>query len=262
MEKHEIKHKHESHHEHKHTDKHEDVDDEEKKIIEEKQTKESGKNLVKIIAYIILIIVAIFAVQNLSTRYAQDDQSFIYVDQYVYNGFNCTSHDNFHTCKLYVVETEQWYDYEFRASPKDLEDIPVYGNVKQIVNKSNTEYIHIAFPANLDEEMQNAKMAIATYQVGRLFGDLFEYKIPAGAAIIPGTDIYSQSNEDVPLIDCNNATNKTSVLMFMYGDENSVIKRGNCYTLTGTTEDDLVRVAERFSFTVLGVMQPNFPELE
>ncbi len=251
MEKHNLKHK---------TSEHEEKENE--KTVE-KQLKKSTKYLIRTISYIMLVIIVILVVSQIPSYLSREQPSEpIKVDQYVYNGFNCTSVDNFHTCKLYVIEKQKWYDYEFRYSPMDLEYIPVYGDLTSIVNKSNTEYIYLSFQANLEGEMQNARLAIATYQVGRLFGDLFEYKIPASGAIIPGTDSQNMSGESIPLIDCVNATNKTSVIKFVLGEESSIRKTGNCYTIMGQTEDDLEKAADRFGFTLLGVMTPDFVEVE
>jgi hypothetical protein len=240
------------------SDKIDDREIQEDETVVEEQKKSSANFLIKIVAVIFVIIFLIVFARNIYDSTMKNNQEKLpdyNIENYDYNGFNCTSYGNTTNCVLYVLESKQPYDFEFRYRPDTLETIPVYGDVSKLVNKSNIKFIRIAFPGNLTSTFGYAKTTVATVQLARVLGNQFAYRIPTGSGIIKGTDDLSMSSENTPLVDCSDASNGTAIVMFEFGNENKIEQIDDCYRLVAdeSFEDNIMMVADRFVYKLFGI---------
>ncbi|MFP4112662.1 MAG: hypothetical protein ACLFUO_06735 [Candidatus Woesearchaeota archaeon] len=245
-----------------HTSRHKrDIDHKEDHKVVRKQQKMSSRVLIYFLMLIIVILGGLFAIRMFLPE--PDDGK--------YNGFDCQEYGNFTYCRIAVQKQDvvdgelvlgplKEYDLQFRNPPWELEDIPVAGNVSQLVNISRTKFIYLAIPGNI-ANIELAKIGIGAIEISRLLGDRYDiFNIESKSALITETveDPGLYNDSDIPLVNCENATNSTAVMLFGYGDQSFVSKQGNCYIVAGKTADDVIRAADRLAYTVLGIMRKEY----
>ncbi len=210
---------------------------------------------IQVVGLVLLTFLIIFYIVYDSEKSVDEVTEPLTLENYDYNGFNCTSAGNFTKCNLFILETGGIYEFEFRARPTDLEYIPIDGDVKKLVS-TGIEQIYLTFPGNVEKPEDNSRFAIAASQIGRFFGDFFEYKIPAQAALFKGTvpEEYLET-VNVPVVDCSDAKDNVAVLIFNMANETKITQDGSCYTINGVTSDDVILAAERFTYSMLGIME-------
>ena len=90
---------------------------------------------------------------------------------------------------------------------------------------------------------------IAFAEIDKFTENPFLFNLPT----FPGlTSNVNDSN--LPVINCNNVSESVGVIKFIVGDENKIYGEGGCVILESASEKELIKVADRLSLTLLGVM--------
>ncbi|MBS3162316.1 hypothetical protein J4467_00140 [Candidatus Woesearchaeota archaeon] len=170
-------------------------------------------------------------------------------DNYVYsNGeqmFNVTKVDaNESYVQLYVGDGETPYLIALRNDPVSLEDIQVEGVLNTRIYNDEQIWLTINPNANL-----SSKTTVAVLEVDKIIDNDNLYGIPANAAMTMENDY------NYPVKSCYDGTDKSTVIFFTLGSETKVYTDEYCIIIVGTTEDEIIRAADRFVLTLLGVMQ-------
>jgi hypothetical protein len=223
---------------------------------DEIEIKNSSSFLLKIIVGIILVFGIISFMLYFNNNNQQINNNYNYTGEYDYNGFKCSSIVDYTTCSFYIDYTHEEHRFDFRKSPYDVEKINVSGgNISELFDLEKTQQIYFTFPGNYQSDKNNnlyGKLAIGMYDVTKLV-NLFRYQNLSEVAILKDT-AKSEDYPDMKFIDCNNATNKTAVVIFEYSDQNKIVKNDNCYHIYATTGDNMIAVSDRFAYGLLGIV--------
>lgn len=151
------------------------------------------------------------------------------------------------------------YEIPFFFHPTQLEDIFVDEGVTHVINNiSGQGQIIITLDTDL-----NSTAVKAGVQISRITGERFNiFNIPTGSAFTSVPDDFDMSNYSnetnatLPfnIVTCDDANVLQVIIHLRKGDISHISYNGNCITLTGKNEEDLVRVAERFTYELLGIM--------
>lgn len=202
-----------------------------------------------VLIFLIIFFVAFFSFSNI--------KGYI-TGQYVYEGpdgkftfyknkidENLTSHVLVVYRKEGIVETQ--HNIPLRYGPKDLEDIPVYEYIKDKFSPITTKATYLTLDPDLD-----ANAVVASIEMVKVIG-VAEYgvlKIP----VIPAFTKPTESSNST--ITCENATKEMKVIWLTLGDTTKVDYDSNCVIVQGKDSGELIRAADRFILTILGVMAP------
>jgi len=199
------------------------------------------------LSYVILVLVGlllgfgVFIFLNEPETYVENN--------YVYsNGnemFNVTVVSaNESYVQLYVGDDETPYLIALRNDPASLEDIVVEGVLNTRIFNDEQIWLTINPNANL-----TGKTTVAVLEVDKIIDNENLYGIPANAAM-------TMENEyNYPVKSCYDGTDKSTVIFFTLGSETKVYTDEYCIIIVGTTENEIIRAADRFVLTLLGVMQ-------
>jgi hypothetical protein len=204
------------------------------------------KSLIYTIA-IIIIILAIFAgiyiYSNIKkAQTAQPDVSTQYYNNYTFLKFE----DN----KWYTNIMIRNYPYTipFYYNPNELEGILIDNNAVSKVRdfRMNHSSAYIALDPN-----ESSIQVIAGVEIARILGNkynIFNFDLKTSFTKDPG--IYS----DYPIITCDNASNDVMVFLMLVGKENKVYSEDNCIIIESLNITETIRVADAFSYKLLGIM--------
>ena len=203
-------------------------------------------NIIIYVLIIVLIVLVVFVVVN--------RQSGLLTNKYVYTNpkgedftFTKTKLENitFHVLTAYVETNKglNQYTIPFRNNPYDLEDILIEVNIKnKILNKKG---IYITLNPNLRSEA-----VIAAIEISRVIGtnDYGIFKIPTqSATTIP-------TNTTFPVINCNDATQDTGVILLGIGNYTRVFSNKECVIVEGDSYENLIKAADKLALHLLNVM--------
>jgi hypothetical protein len=168
---------------------------------------------------------------------------------YSYNGFPFARTDDglWQTMVLQkFTENGQTYSRDVTLTmyfdPKSLEDISVEGDIFNILDKS---LLYTSF-----KEFNNSMHAIAGIEFRKIVG--------GGSSLInipTYTGIYGSNQSHYSLINCDNATSEIGVIEFRRGSVNAISEISNCIVLMGQTDEDLIRVADKYVYYLLGIIR-------
>ena len=144
---------------------------------------------------------------------------------------------------LVGLPSQHKYTIALRNDPASLEYIPVYGTLNTRIFNDEDDYITINPYANL-----TAKTTIAALEIDKIIDNSRLYGVPVHSAM---TEPY----EDYPVKTCRDGTDTSTIIYLSLGSETTVYTENNCIIIVGTDEDELIRAADRFVYTILGVMQ-------
>ncbi len=178
------------------------------------------------------------------------DEPETYVENnYVYsNGeqmFNVTKvGPNESYVQLYVGNEGTSYMLGLRNDPESLEDIPVEGVLNTRIYNDEQIWLTINPNANL-----SSRTTVAVLEVDKVIDNENLYAIPANAAMT------MENTYGFPVKSCYDGNDKSTVIFFTLGSETKVYTDEYCIIIVGTTEDEIIRAADRFVLTLLGVME-------
>ncbi|MFT4326425.1 MAG: hypothetical protein ACMXYK_02900 [Candidatus Woesearchaeota archaeon] len=194
-----------------------------------------------------LLFFAMYAVQqyDFSDLFSDTRHGVVGENQYNYNGFTFVRQNLLWNT---VVVQRRSINGEIVSrdimlttyySPRELEDIVVD---RTAFNITNEELIVLSFRPNLGQTD-----TVAGVEVGKVVGTRNDFLgIPTQFAVFEPYD------GTFPVISCE-STNDT-VIEFRYDGRNAIERDGNCIRLIAFQEEDLVRVATRYIFGLLGIM--------
>lgn len=146
----------------------------------------------------------------------------------------------------------------FRHHPSEVDDIYVHSPARKIINhlsrlvyNGEDALLYMAFNPNEDEDILKG-IAIASVELGRLLGERFEiYKIPTVGAITEETN----SSLAAQVVSCEDVSPSQGVLIIRSGEVDAVhVPSPNCIILEVTSEENAIKVADRFAYDLLGVI--------
>ncbi len=156
-----------------------------------------------------------------------------------------------HTLTTYVTYKGDTKNYQYsiplRYGPESLDGIFVKKGINDLI--LNKEYLYLTLDPNL-----NSKALIANVDIAKVTGtaDYSVFKIPTQGAL---TSPANNSNSTLtPIITCKNADKKIGVIWLNIGSENKIYNVGECVVVQGTDYDNLIKVADRLVYNLLGVM--------
>lgn len=194
----------------------------------------------------ITIIMIIFAVINfkkpiLTNRYIYTSPSGEQF-QFIKNKIGDITH---HTLTIYTIDKtgKHQYDTPFINDPYSLEDIKIFGDVKDKILDKQGIFV------TLDPD-SNSKSVLAAIEITRVIGtnDYGVFKIPTQAAT------FKQTNTTFPYVNCANATKQIGVIYLFVGNETRIASLGECVVVEGKDYDELIKAADKLTLHLLGVM--------
>ena len=140
----------------------------------------------------------------------------------------------------------------FYYHPSELEDIPVDPNLREkfFSIRDNKGSIFIT----LDPDAENNSIVIAGVEISRITGSRYDLlNVPTSSAFIkePGT---GSAETGTPIVTCAQADNNTMVIWITLSNTNIAYSYDNCVILEAETYEDMIRVADRTMYDLLGIM--------
>ncbi|MBD3203066.1 hypothetical protein GF327_02130 [Candidatus Woesearchaeota archaeon] len=161
-----------------------------------------------------------------------------------YNGFDFTKIDDTWYTNIVVNWQGKKLSYNpgFHYSPAETENISIDRNAGTVLKLSGDQVVYIS----VDPEL-NSKSVIAGTEISKVLGKIFF--ITVKSAVSKNTD-----NPNIPVVTCENVSDKTKVVMLRKGDTTQVLRDNTgCIIVEGTDEDEIIRAADRLSYNLLGV---------
>ncbi len=134
-----------------------------------------------------------------------------------------------------------------RYGPKELENIKADKNINdKILNK---KYIYITLNPNMTGDA-----LLASIDIAKVTGtaDYSVFKIPTQGALVHPTN--NSNASETPIITCNNANKDIGVIRMYIGKENRIASLKECVVVEAINDKDLIKVADRLVYNLLGVM--------
>ncbi|MDP3917915.1 MAG: hypothetical protein Q8Q30_01940 [Candidatus Woesebacteria bacterium] len=145
--------------------------------------------------------------------------------------------------EIFINENQEPNYITLRHNPRNLENISV--EISDLKSKLLKDELFISMEPNA-----TGKSVIAGTEISKIIGNPFLFNIPSHGALL--RDI----GNNAPVMTCSDANSNKSVAVieFRAGEENKIYSDGECVIAEAITEDDLIRVADRISYTALGIM--------
>jgi hypothetical protein len=184
------------------------------------------------IAAITAIVALIILVPRLYPQYRSGDR-------FRYNYFEFELRDG--TYYTTVQGGKQLYQVSLRNSPRDLEDIPVRGNISSFGSLGR---FAITFDAN--DSVHTPSVTMANAEISPNLVRQF------GADIMIGCVRPDPKCENVSIITCANSTRPVIFLNNMGNASIDIV--GKCAVISGR-DAELIRAADRFMYGMYGIMR-------
>jgi len=156
---------------------------------------------------------------------------------------------------VFIISGGKELDYRltFRNNPNNLEDIDVdiSADLQETIIKNN---VYLTQDPGLPN-LTNGESTIAMIELGRITGTAYYsiYKIPTINAITKKSERGGELG--IPIVSCKNVTKIISVVEFRSGEDTKVYEENGCIIVQGKDGTELIRAADRLTFTLLGVME-------
>lgn len=218
------------------------------RINKEVKKKQNKKVALKVIIGIVILIALFFSVRLLVQP--PTDTS--------YNGFPFVKQGNFWYCNLLINGEEQIIPFNYHPSEVDEINInPLIRNRIMAISPEGNIVLAVG-------EEENALSVVGTTNIARLH-KLKYIRTPIHGAIYDEsfnlTEYIENYNgtDDGPLrTNCGITNNRFVVIRFVSGDETTMQfseETGNCIIATAAEPEDFRRLADRFTFEMLGIIR-------
>jgi len=168
-----------------------------------------------------------------------------------YNSFEFIQQkDSFWYTKVQKGSQPYWIPFYYH--PRELEDIPVETGLgsKFFDIRDNNGSIYIT----LDPDSGNNTIIIAGVEIAKITGTRYDLlNVPTRSAFIKEPKNTSVET-GTPIITCKDSNEKTLVIWLTLSNKNIAYSYGNCVILEAQSYNDLVRVADRLMYHLLGIM--------
>jgi len=216
----------------------------------------SDKMIIVIVALILIIFTAIFGLRYFTQEQPEtiDDlhelnlkgklkaeQGYLYKDVYSFVKFDDVWYTQFKSPKGTIL-----YDFNFRYSPRDLEDIKIKGKL-DIGKFNDASQYYVTFNP-LGNHLTHIRLARLDYDVmmTRIF-----LKIPVSACDRNASNA-TTACLGIPIITCENTDD--IVVYYKESDELSVEYKDNCIIISGSGFD-FVKGVDRVLYNLYGIME-------
>ena len=189
--------------------------------------------------FIFLGILLVGLIVGISYYHSSYDTSF-----FTYHNFDFKNVGNGFQIQLYINGQQIPRLINLRSDPRELEDISLDSEVTSLLDADEI-FITINPYDNL-----TGITTLAVLEVDKILDNPFLYNIPVNATF---TEPYTSSSLLVKT--CSDSTEKVPVLWFRLEDSTRVYQQDGCFIVAGTTEEDLIRAADRLLYTLLGIMK-------
>jgi len=195
-------------------------------------TEVSNKTSWMIVGGIIALTVVVFAIFFLiperENKITYNAFEFVYVNE------------------LWQTEWErdgQLYIPAFRFHPKEVENVPITGNVD---SRFRLESVYLTVDPSQVKTEEEAYLTVAAVELSLKLESLFEGKVVTAC-----TRNETDGCVDRPIITCEN-TNST-VMYLKQAGEAKVVVNGNCVTIQGAGEE-IVRAVDKVLYQWMGII--------
>ncbi len=224
-----------------------------KKNENEKSGKKSKKNLAFKITGLIILIGIFILFFMLSKPAVQEKNDLINnsfkPESYKYNGFLFQKGMYAWYSKIRVGDLV--YDVSFVYGPKEVDDIPVLGEVNDLILKAKE--IYITTEPDYPSRIGKAQVEISKITSPRTSS--------FGILNIPTINTVTYIPEEIkgkvgyPEITCKNASANKSVIYLKIGSETKIYNKSYCVVVEGSNDEDVVRAADRLIYNLLGIIK-------
>jgi len=173
------------------------------------------------------------------------------LEKYKYNNFEFIKRKDGFWYTM-VQKGVQPYWIPFYYHPSELEDIPVEPGLRDKFFKirDNNGSIFIT----IDPDAGNNTIVIAGVEISRITGSRYDLlNVPTHSAFIKPPK-KGGAETGTPIVTCKYASNKTMVIWLTLSDKNVAYSYDYCVILEAKTYKDMVRVADRTMYHLLGIM--------
>jgi hypothetical protein len=144
--------------------------------------------------------------------------------------------------EYFYPNNPQPFFINLRYDPESLEDIEIDRTIFHKIKDDETIYITINPFENL-----TSKTTIAAMEIDKIIDNQYFFNIEVKSSM---TEKYA----NYPIKTCNDATKESSVIWLKLGEETKITSEENCIIVEATTEDDMIRAADRLSLYLIGIM--------
>jgi hypothetical protein len=150
-----------------------------------------------------------------------------------------------------VQKGNQPYQIPFYYHPRDLVGITVEPGLKEkfFGIRDNNGSIFITLDPEADP-----KIVVAGVEIAKITGKGYALlNVPTRSAFIrPPKNM--TTNVETPIITCDYADSKTMVIWLVRSDKDIVYSYDNCVRVEAKSDDDMIKVADRMMYHLLGIM--------
>ncbi len=196
----------------------------------------------KKIKWILVILLMVFILGSLGIFFYQKNR---YKEVYFeYNGFvvhkgKDRAGNTVYQTKIFLGDSAQPYLITTRYSPKELEEIKTIYYKPDLLNKKE---IYITM-----DPSATAISVLAATEISKITSNLILYSIPTHGA-------FTSPSKDWPVKTCSNVNENQAIVFLKQSDQSRIYSENGCIIVEGKDEYDLIRVANKLVFTLLGVM--------
>lgn len=161
---------------------------------------------------------------------------------YVYNGYSFVKANGMWFTQLQKFRTNNLYNVQFHYGPRDLEDVPLSGNVTDFISLNGT---YVAFDPT---EKDFAYTALASGELSINLGQVFNI-LPVAAC----SKNMTEACQTRPIVNCSNSDRP--VIYMERADRAAVIKENNaCIRIMGNGTG-IVKATDRLLYEWFGIMK-------
>jgi len=207
---------------------------------------EKKVNIVVITLIIILVIGIISLVVYQKYKYRS-----VYFN---YNGFDVhkvrRGNVDFYYIKMFLEGSNKPLVISTRNDPRTLENISIEDDFEDIKKAIIKRELYISLDTNT-----TGLSVISGMEISKITGNSVLYNIPTHGAMISKIE-----GKNVTVKSCYDADNETGVIWLKLGNKTRIYSKGinknKCVIIEGSNEYELIRGADRFILTLLGIMKP------
>jgi len=169
------------------------------------------------------------------------------IESYKYNNFDFAQVGKFWYTE--IQSGNQRSPVPFYYHPSELEDIIIDSTLKEkfFDMQRNNGSIFIT----LDPDSESNEIVLAGVEISKITGQW--YQIPTSSAFIKAPS-NALTESETPIITCKHSSNRTLVVWLTLSDVNLASAEGYCVIIEAKTYTDMIRVADRTIYQLLGIM--------
>lgn len=163
-----------------------------------------------------------------------------------YNGFSVTMiEDSKYQIQIKFKGDPNMYNIYSVYHPKYLEKVETPSK-EELLSKVITNKDQVYFTTS---SQSSSISVMAALEISKFIANKYFFNIPTHGALT------GVNNANLPIITCENITDKTSVVFLKTGSETKAYFENNCLIIQGETESNLVEVADAVALRMIGVLK-------